>query len=362
MGRFKFEHRIVLSYLILGGAWILFSDKFLAVSVKEAQLLTQIQTYKGWFYVFVTGFIFFFFLRSHLAHLRCTEQELADHQNNLRELVAYQTADLNKALDELKGKNEIINQQNEDLKETLSNLKKTQSQLLQAEKMISLGILTAGIAHEINNPLNHIIGGATSLEVQLKEENIPTIHFECALKNIKSGVEKASKIVSNLTQLSKNNWQKEETCDLNLLIDHSLAFALNEIGDRIHISRFFDKNVPLVRGNIGQLHQVIINILLNAAQAVEDKGYLFVQTKIEGDFVNVKIMDSGHGIQPDDLSRVIDPFYTTKAPGAGTGLGLSVAYTIIQAHKGNIEIKSDGKKGTTVEITLPIHDKEDTST
>ena len=169
--KFKFEYKITLAYLLLGGLWILFSDKILNLFTDDAQFLTEMQTAKGWFYVIATAVFLFVFLKNHLNRLRGIENELENHKKNLQDLVHEKTKDLDEAIkklsitnNELHEKNELINKQNYDLYKVLLELKETNARLQQSDKMASIGVLTAGIAHDINNPLNYILGGTVGRE------------------------------------------------------------------------------------------------------------------------------------------------------------------------------------------------------
>ena len=361
MTKLKFEYRITFAYLIIGSIWIIFSDKLLNSIIGDKNLLTQIQTYKGWFYVVITALLLYLFLKKHLNKLRCTEHELEKHRNNLQQLVEEKTKELDAAIEELSttneelsDKNDIINEQNFELKETLQQLKEAQSQLFQAEKMASLGIFTAGVAHEINNPLNYILGGLTGLEDYFAEERVQNKKVSFFIDSIKTGVDRASSIVSQLNQLSKNNETYEEVCEIHAIIENCLRIINNQLRNRVEIVRDFTDNEPIVLGNIGQLHQVFISVLINASQSIENEGSISISTGKEGENVWIKISDTGIGISEENLSKITDPFFTTKEPGKGTGLGLSIAFSIIQAHSGKISFQSELNHGTTVKIILPI--------
>jgi signal transduction histidine kinase len=361
MKKIKFEYKLTLGYLIVGGLWILFSDKLANSMTDDQQLLTMIHMFKGWFYVLITGLLFYFFLKKHLNKLRSTEKELEDHKNHLQELVDQKTSNLDRILNELQhtneelnSKNDIINAQNENLKETLRNLKETQAQLLESEKMASLGVLTAGIAHEINNPLNFILGGYTGLEDYLEEAGIKDETVDILMNSIKTGVERSASIVSGLSQFSRSDKDYEARCNIQIILDNCLLMLNSLIRDRIKIVRNFEVGPVEVLCNVGKIHQVFTNVLLNSCQAIEKDGMISITTKKAGNWVNIEITDTGKGIKPEDLPRVTEPFFTTKDPGKGTGLGLSIAYSIIKEHKGKIEFESVNGSGTTVKVKLPV--------
>jgi signal transduction histidine kinase len=362
MRKIKFEYKLTLGYLIIGGLWILFSDKLANSMTNNQRLLTLIHMLKGWFYVLITGLLFYFFLKKHLNKLRSTEKELEEHKSHLQELVELKTAYLDETLNELKHineelsrKNDIINSQNDNLKETLQHLKETQTHLLESEKMASLGVLTAGIAHEINNPLNFILGGYTGMEDYLKEAGIKNETVDIFMDSIKTGVERSAAIVSGLSQFSRSDKDYEARCNINMIIDNCLLMMSSQIRDRINIIRNFSLEPVQVSGNIGKLHQVFANILLNACQAIETDGAVSITTRKAGGWVTVSISDTGKGIKQEDLPRVAEPFFTTREPGQGIGLGLSIAYSIIKEHKGKIEFESVDANGTTVTVMLPMH-------
>jgi signal transduction histidine kinase len=360
MKRLKFEHRITALYLILGALWILFSDKLLGYLFSDIASLSRFQTFKGVFYVVTTAVFFYFFITKHLIKLRNTEKELENHKQNLTQLVHEKTKNLDDAIEalsktnqKLNEKNKIINKQNTELKSTLKALKEMQFQLIQIEKMASLGILTAGISHEINNPLNFIMGGLTGLQNYIRESKIEDEKVELYLKSIKTGIERATSIMNGLNQLSRNNDDLNEKCDLHAIIENSLAISKGQWKSNIEVIRQFAAYPILIPGNVGKLHQVFINLIVNAFQSIGDKGTVTITTETQKDKAIVTIADTGCGISKDKLSKITDPFYTTKEPGHGTGLGLSITYNIIQDHKGTLEFKSAVKKGTTVTVVLP---------
>ncbi len=288
--------------------------------------------------------------------------ELEKHRNNLELLVKERTEDLQSTVeelavtnDELSEKNQIIAKQNAELKQTLQYLKETQLQLIHAEKMASLGILTAGVAHEINNPLNFIMGGYIGLEDYFSEpENPKPEDVSVLLDSIKTGIERASAIVKGLNQFSRDRDTYDEDVDICSIIDNCLIMLQNKIKNKIEIEKDFSCSTCHLKGNAGKLHQVFINLLDNSIQAIPKQGKISITTKNESDQLVVKIKDTGSGINSEDISRISDPFFTTKDPGKGTGLGLSIAYTIIQEHGGTIDFQSELDKGTEVTIFFPL--------
>lgn len=360
MKKLKFEHKIIIVYLIVGSIWILFSDQLLNIIIDDIDLLTKVQTFKGWSYVIITGILFFMILKTHLAKLRIAEEELKIHRNNLQKLVDEKTEILESTIDklraineELKEKNIIINNQNQGLKNTLQHLKVTQEQLFQAEKMASLGVLTAGVSHELNNPLNYILGGITGLENYFNEQIIDK-NICLFVNSIKTGVDRASSIVSRMNQLTGSKGKDREDCYIHAIIENCLKSGSELfINNIILTTNFIDEDI-IVFGNYDHLHQAIMNILINARQSIKKEGSISIITKKEEENVLIQVTDTGCGISKDNLPKVTDPFFTTKQPGQGAGIGLSIAYYIIYAHKGNINFHSEESKGTIVTISLPV--------
>lgn len=292
------------------------------------------------------------------------ELELELHRNNLERLVKEKTEDLesvNQKLkatnDELFDKNEIINMQNSELKAAISHLQETQSQLLQAEKMASLGILTAGVAHEINNPLNYIMGAYVALNTIMLHDSIKENEdkIQVLLNAIKTGVDKAAAIVQGLNQFSRDNQTYEEDCNIHEIIDNTITMLNNQLKHRIVVEKKYAEQDIVIKGNVGKLHQVFVNLLSNSSHAIKEEGRIVIETKYDKTNTIIKITDNGEGISAENLQKITDPFFTTKDPGKGTGLGLSITYNVIQEHKGLMHFESELGKGTSAIITLPLN-------
>ncbi len=281
--------------------------------------------------------------------------QLKLHQEHLVELVAKKTEKLKEAHDKLLEKNETILVQNSDLKDALCQLKETKVQLIEIDKMASLGVLTAGVAHEINNPLNYLMGAYVGLEEYFKKygsqkEEDTSLFLNC----IKTGIDRATNIVQGLNQFSRNGDNFEEDCDIHKILDNCLLMVFNKTKNRIQIEKEYSKEPLFIKGNVGKMHQVFINLLTNAMQAIKTKGVIKVCTKQKDDLIIVAISDTGCGIDKEYMGKITDPFFTTKDPGKGTGLGLSISYSIIKDHKGTIDFESEVGKGTKVTMSFTI--------
>lgn len=295
------------------------------------------------------------------------QEELEIYKDKLEVLVKSRTDELETVNEELRATNEelyekgvIISSKNEKIEKALKCLKETQVQLLQSEKMASLGILTAGISHELNNPLNYIMGAYEGLFFLYKKKSLSENYDQIGvlLDALKIGVDRSSSIIKSLNQFSRNNKSLNEECNLHDIIDNCLNMLYYRYKQHISIEKRFCNSELLMRGNVGGLYQVFTNVLSNAIQAIESRGTISINTELRKPDVIVKISDTGTGISADNLKRIIDPFFTTKDPGKGTGLGLSIAYNIIKEHNGNIEFESVVGKGTIVKIVLPQNDKQ----
>lgn len=264
---------------------------------------------------------------------------------------------------------------NQDLTDTLSRLKSTQMRLIESEKMASLGQLTAGLAHEINNPINYVSGNVEPIKKDLSELNqmldkaSQELNYEgkrfalryqwlfreldALLEGVKEGTTRVKNLMSDLNSFSLPQTAQRYNHDINESITATLNLIRHHIKDRIFLDVSLG-DVPSVSGNPSQLNQVFLNVMNNAIQAIDDKGEIKVSTGVEEDWVCITIEDTGHGIAKAHLGRIFDPFFTTKDVGQGTGLGLAISYRIIKDHLGSIEVNSEKLVGTIFKIKLPI--------
>lgn len=281
--------------------------------------------------------------------------QLEKYKNKLELLVAERTEQLGAINNELYRSNEELLVQSDCLEKTLRKLEKTQKHLLHSEKMASLGILSAGVAHEINNPLNFILGGITGMEYYI-EDNHSDIkdNFTEFFSVIGEGVERVASIVESLNQYSRQSDVEDEVCDIHSIIDHCIVILYNQLKNKIEIVKRYESRKSKIVGNGGKLHQAILNIIANAEQAIADNGKIEIITEQKNEFVKISIVDNGMGMSQDMLSKITDPFFTTKEAGRGTGLGLSITYGIIKDHGGRMEFSSELHEGTSVIIYLPI--------
>lgn len=317
-----------------------------------------------------------------VTHLRKIESELRAHQENLELLVQARTDEigaLNKELqsqnEELTATNEALEKANEELRiinnelneqrmklnKALEDLKNAQLQMIQSEKMASLGVLTAGVAHEINNPLNFIQTGIYALEENIDENKInPDLleSLQLITKNMKVGVKRASAIVKSLNTFSRRDTDVIKECDIHQIIENSLLILNHELKNKCIVSKNYTGENFVLKGNEESLHQVFFNVLMNAVQAIHSKGELNITTALKDtQTLEVIISDNGRGISKENLVKIFDPFFTTKEPGKGVGLGLSIVYNIVAEHKGTITYDSELEKGTKVSIHLPVSKK-----
>lgn len=269
------------------------------------------------------------------------DKELEMHRNHLEELVSEKTNDLEIAYKELET--------------SLQHLQETQTQLLQSERMASLGTLTAGVAHEINDPLNFITGAYVGLLRHYDNNSFAENHEQVGLliNAIKTGVDRSSAIIKGMIQFSRNSDSLDEDCDIHSIINNSLTILHNQIKHDITVEKDYFASDIIIKGNVGNLHQVFINVLGNAIQEINSKGTISIKTESLESEVVVKITDNDARISAENLKKITDPFFTTKALVNETSLGLSITCNIIKEHKGKIEFESKEGIGTTVKIILP---------
>ena len=235
-----------------------------------------------------------------------------------------------------------------------------EQQIAQADKLAALGELSAGIAHEINNPLG-IILGYTQLMLKQELKNSGSGHDKHAtsyedLKTIEKHVKTCKTIVSDLLAFSRKGSSKKTVLNINNTIQDVVKFLTNHSDFRnIEIkSDLYADAVLLVSGNEQEFRQVMINLMINACHAMEKNGVINIKTrKTDKDHISIMVKDNGRGISKINLSKIFDPFFTTKPVGQGTGLGLSVSYGIIKKHNGSIKVKSREGEWTVFTIVLP---------
>lgn len=254
-------------------------------------------------------------------------------------------------------------------------LQKTHIQLVQSAKLAGLGELVAGIAHELNNPIGFIYNNVGHLEeysnalINLVDELSKTSSnskslieeydfkyiandFPKLIASCKEGATRVKEIVTGLRNFSRSDNAGREEFDLHQGIDSTIKLLSGEIKNRIKIHRQYNQ-ISKINVHPGQINQVIMNLLTNAAQAIPTQGNIWIETGMKDGKVFFSVKDDGIGIKPENIDKIFDPFYTTKPVGEGTGLGLSVSYGIIQAHQGEIKVETAPGKGTKFIIFLP---------
>ncbi|MBZ0169594.1 Multi-sensor signal transduction histidine kinase [Candidatus Methylomirabilis lanthanidiphila] len=277
---------------------------------------------------------------------------------------------------------ELVKEQHE-LEKTLHELAQTQNELLQSEKMASLGFLVAGVAHELNNPISFVHSNMDFIgEYVLRLKGVleayetitlpdgpayqqlaelkkgarldRTLHtLDELITSCKRGTERVKRVVLDLGTFARADDVDPAPADLHEGLEITLNLLAKEYRDRITVHREYG-TLPQVECHAGQINQVFMNLLLNAAQAIPETGDVWINTSSHGDKVVVIIKDNGCGIPEANLPRIFDPFFTTKKVGEGMGLGLSISYGIIQKHGGNMRVSSPDRQGTEFTIELPV--------
>lgn len=270
------------------------------------------------------------------------------------------------------------------LDKAFKKLKDTQTHLVQTEKMASIGLLTAGIAHEIKNPLNFISLGVDGIkeaiesiitiankyedylsesslsdikQIEILKEELEYNYFKdespSIIKHIEDGVDRINEITNSLNSFSRIASNEKTLLDINEGIESSLILLKNQYKYDIEIVKKLE-HLPKIKAYSGKLNQVFVNIIANAIQAIEKKGTIWISTFLENDVIKISIRDNGSGIEKDKLNKIFESFYTTKPEGEGTGLGLAISKNIIDEHNGSIDVKSEKGIGTEFIISLPI--------
>lgn len=237
--------------------------------------------------------------------------------------------------------------------ERTKQLQETQAQLVQAEKLATIGTLAGGVAHEVNNPLTAVLTNAQLLKMNAQPDDLESISL------IEEGAKRCQMIIQKLMKYARKPLGHETVgrVDLNKVIDNTIAFLEYQFKqENIQLSVEKNESPLLIEGNANELEQVVTNLVLNAKDAIKQtnhEGFIKIKTDQHNGSIEILVTDNGVGISPENLPKIFDPFFTTKELGKGTGLGLAVSYGIIQKHKGQIRVVSTLGKGTTFEIVLP---------
>ncbi len=244
------------------------------------------------------------------------------------------------------------------------------NRLIVSGRLAAVGELAAGIAHEINNPLAFVRSNLSQLEEHWKQLRpralagadapLEEIARDCdeLIEESIEGVDRAVEIVRGVKSFAHAGSDARESTDLHALLDDTLHVASSQLRGRVHVRREYDEDLPSVACAPQQLKQVFLNLVINAAQAVDDGGNVLVATRPDGGHVVVSVADDGCGIAPEIIDRIFDPFFTTKGVGVGTGLGLGIAHQIVTSHDGEIQVESDLGKGTVFRVRLPAEPSE----
>ncbi|MCA9084386.1 MAG: hypothetical protein KDA81_10040 [Planctomycetaceae bacterium] len=299
----------------------------------------------------------------------------------------------------LQGKSIALNLAKEELKEKYAALEQAHRQLVQSEKMASLGQLAAGVAHEINNPVGFVTSNLNTLseyltlfremfdryacleeavlsgEPAVQQQLISDIRqrrddedmgfimedIDSLLTESADGLQRVSEIVRNLKSFVRLDESKEQLADINEGLESTLKIVWNELKYKCQVQKRFGA-LPRIRCCASELNQVFMNLMVNAAQAIEEHGTIVITTEATETDILIHVSDSGRGIPPENMDKLFTPFFTTKPVGSGTGLGLSVSYGIIEKHHGSIDVQSTVGEGTTFTVRLPICSSTDPAT
>jgi len=250
------------------------------------------------------------------------------------------------------------------VEERTQQLKAAQKKLLQSDRLASLGQLSASVAHEINNPISGVLNLSMLLQRMLKEDGVPPerlAEFRKYLGQVTSETARVGRIVSDLLAFSRRGKPQRAPADLNRIVRTTLSLVEHKLKlSNVAVESGFAEDLPSVPCDSQQIQQVVLNLLLNASEATHSKPkrQVGVFTEKGEGAVLLRVTDNGEGIPPENQSKIFDPFFTTKSEGKGVGLGLAVSYGIIEAHGGDIEVRSTVGAGTTFIVSLPLEQHE----
>jgi signal transduction histidine kinase len=250
---------------------------------------------------------------------------------------------------------------NRELNRSIRRLESTQKQLIQSEKLNAIGQIAASIAHEINNPLAGVLVYSKLMAKKLANDSLNKEDTLDNLTKIESAVSHCSKIVRGLLDFARQSEPVLAPVEVGKIIDQAVALVYHQAEmNNVKIVRNDTEHLSLVKGDVGQLQQVFLNLIINAIQSIHDGGTITITTKSsEDNRVEVSIQDTGYGITPENMERLFTPFFTTKEPGKGVGLGLAISKGIVERHGGSIEVQSSTGAGSTFTVYLPKYTDDD---
>jgi two-component system NtrC family sensor kinase len=229
----------------------------------------------------------------------------------------------------------------------------TQSKIMESERLALIGQLAANVAHELNNPLQGIVTYSNLILERMSNENSST----SSIQKIATQANRCKDIIRGLLDFSRQRKPDKTICNITSVLEECVAFLENQaLFHNIQITKQFEQDLPMIVVDPSQMQQVFMNMIVNAAEAIEDSGNLTLGTRfLPGEeHIEIEITDTGQGIPEENLKKLFDPFFTTKEVGHGTGLGLAISYGIIKEHKGKISVESKVDQGTTFLIHLPV--------
>lgn len=358
------------------GSMMLIAGLFFAYVFIRQQPEVEIWTvlFYGGFFVAVISFmlclILYYIVARPLSMLAEGMNKLSrgdvEHRINLsaKDEMGLLASSFNSMAEELKEYKEKMENWTKSLEDEVqkktAEIVRAQEQLINAEKLASLGRMAAGVAHELNSPLTGIVTFAHLMIKRIPPENAQDRED---LKVIIDQTERCSRIVRGLLGFSRKTASEKSKVDINVLLESTLSMVGNQA--KFHNIAFdvkLDKGIPEVTADPNQIQQVFLNLLINSADAMEERGRVTIASRMVKDngdkFIELEFTDTGPGIPEDIRGRIFEPFFTTKPAGKGTGLGLSVSYGIIKKHGGQIFIKSEPAEGASFFIRLPIEEED----
>lgn len=318
-----------------------------------------------------------------ITKIKEIEKELTRHRDHLEEIVKERTQEILRLNEELRNSNDELVMKTEELEQTLRILEDAQRQLVHQEKMASLGMLTAGIAHEINNPINFISSSHQAMVSLIEElwqsynyfkslaqkhsqsqQHIPHISsdeelyssLKVLLSSIEKGIERTTGIIRSLKAFARSDSEAKVETSIPDAVADVLAMLRGSYFGRIEVIQQYDNSLPKIRCGSNQLHQVFMNLISNAIDAIPEEGKIIISANHSrnAELITIRVKDTGKGMTQEVMEKIFDPFFTTKEVGKGTGLGLYITYNVVKALNGTIEVNSVPGEGTEFTVEIPI--------